>query len=89
MSVILPMIPTNDNPKENDTLKELKNDFVTQLLAAMKEKGLNSNTLSEKMGVTRQWISRITTQLDTPTLPTMIKLLNALDKKLVIKVIDK
>ena len=71
--------------KERRTEIELEAEVIAQLLLARSEVGLSQRELAIKSGVKQPVIARIESQVSSPTLSTLVKLLDALGKKLNIK----
>ncbi|MCC5875328.1 MAG: helix-turn-helix transcriptional regulator [Candidatus Sumerlaeia bacterium] len=54
--------------------ERLKADIVEEVLVAMEEIGINKNQLAERLGKSRQWVSRVLNEGDNFTVATVAKL---------------
>lgn len=57
----------------------LRADLVEDILASMRDRGMNKNQLAEKLGKSRQYVTRILNESDNFTLATVAQLACALD----------
>lgn len=58
--------------------ERLKADIVEQVLRAMEEQGVNRSDLAERLGKSRQWVSRVLNEGDNFTVATVARLSCAL-----------
>lgn len=61
--------------------ERLKADVVEAILRAMKRKGVNKNQLAERVGKSRQWVSRVLNETNNFTVGTIAQLACALGVK--------
>lgn len=69
-----------NDPRENKDLNEdqVRREFSIRLRNKMQERGVNSQKLSERCGISAVMISRYLTKKSTPTLHAIVKLSRAL-----------
>lgn len=63
---------------------ELQAEIISQIIIARNERGLTQRQLEEISGISQPVLARLESGLGNPTLSTLVKVLDALDKKLVI-----
>ena len=63
-------------------------DFIDEITARMKQRNITQAQISEKMGVTKQRLSKILTDPGNLTLKTMVRLAQAVGSKMAVVVYD-
>lgn len=64
---------------ERSKTKQKINDIIYQIIEERKKQNLSQSDLSDLSGLSQTTISRIETYTSTPTLPILIKIMNALN----------
>lgn len=73
--------PLNLDQDPEHIASQLKSDIVEYVLIGMREAGINQNQLAERLGKSRQWVSRLLNEGDNFTVATIAKLACALGKR--------
>ncbi len=67
----------------------MKGQITEDILQAMEEEGINKNQLAERLGKTRQYVSRILNETTNFTFETVAEIAVALNRKIEARIIDK
>lgn len=67
----------------------VKNNIIDQYIAIRKEKGFSQEKIANLTGIARTNIIRIEAKRNMPTIEVLIKLANAVDMELEVKLVEK
>lgn len=68
---------------------KIKNNIINQYIAIRKEKGLSQEKIANLTGIARTNIIRIEAKRNMPTIEVLVKLANAVDMELEVKLVKK
>ena len=66
----------------------IKSQFVEEILQAMDAQNLSRTELAERLGKTKQYISRVLNETANFTIETMVEISHALGKRLVVQLVE-
>ncbi len=67
----------------------MKGQITEDILQAMEEEGINKNQLADRLGKSRQYVSRILNETTNFTFETVAEIAVALNRKIEARIIDK
>lgn len=79
----------NDEEKRNELLNEIEWKLIDDFIQVRKNHGLSQQKMADQCNAIRETIARIETRVMTPSISTMIDLLEPLGLTLKIEKIDK